>query len=41
MWIEPATGARFVIRLPLNRARSSQNVDMVAESSTSGDVSNR
>jgi signal transduction histidine kinase len=40
MWIEPATGARFVIRLPLNRARSSENVYMVAESSTSGDVSN-
>ena len=41
MWIEPAAGARFVIRLPLNRARSSQNVYMLAESSTSGDVSNR
>jgi signal transduction histidine kinase len=24
MWIEPAAGARFVIRIPLNRARSSQ-----------------
>ena len=25
MWTEPATGARFVIRLPLNRARSSHS----------------
>jgi signal transduction histidine kinase len=41
IWIEPATGARFVIRLPLNRARSSQNLYMLAESSTSGKVSKR
>jgi signal transduction histidine kinase len=34
MWIEPAAGARFVIRLPLNCARSSQNVHMHAESSS-------
>jgi signal transduction histidine kinase len=40
IWTEPASGARFVIRLPLNLARSSQNVDMLPESST-GDVSNR
>lgn len=40
IWTEPAIGARFVIRLPLNRARSSQNVYMLQESSTSGDVSN-
>jgi signal transduction histidine kinase len=26
IWTEPATGARFVIRLPLNRPRSRQNV---------------
>jgi signal transduction histidine kinase len=41
IWTEPATGARFVIRLPLNRARSSQNLYMLAESSTSGKVSKR
>jgi signal transduction histidine kinase len=40
IWTEPASGARFVIRLPLNVARSSQNVDMLPESS-SGDVSKR
>jgi signal transduction histidine kinase len=39
IWTEPASGARFVIRLPLNRNRSSQNIYMLAESSTSGDVS--
>jgi signal transduction histidine kinase len=39
IWTEPATDARFVIRLPLSRARSSQDVYMLAESSTSGDVS--
>jgi signal transduction histidine kinase len=39
IWTEPASGARFVIRLPLNRDRSSQNIYMLAESSTSGDVS--
>jgi signal transduction histidine kinase len=26
IWTEPASGARFVIRLPLKRVRSSQNV---------------
>ncbi len=41
MWIEPAAGARFVIRLPLNRARCPQNVYMLAESSNSGVVSNQ
>ena len=41
IWTEPASGARFVIRLPLKRTRSSQNVYMLAASSTSGDVSNR
>jgi signal transduction histidine kinase len=40
-WTEPASGARSVIRLPPNRARSSQNVYMLAESSTSRDVSKR
>jgi signal transduction histidine kinase len=39
MWIEPAAGARFVIRLPLERARSSQKISMLAESCSSGDVS--
>jgi signal transduction histidine kinase len=39
IWTEPASGARFVIRLPLNRAQSSQNVYMLAESSSSCDVS--
>jgi signal transduction histidine kinase len=38
IWTEPATGARFVIRLPLNRARSSiensQELYVLAESST-------
>jgi signal transduction histidine kinase len=38
IWTEPASGARFVIRLPLNLARSSQNFDMLPESSTSSDV---
>ena len=41
IWTEPASGARFVIRLPLKRARSSQSVYMLAESSTSDEVSNR
>ena len=41
IWTEPASGARFVIRLPLNHVRSSQNVYMLAESSTPGDVSKR
>jgi signal transduction histidine kinase len=41
IWTEPASGARFVIRLPLKRARSSPSVYMLAESSTSGEVSNR
>jgi signal transduction histidine kinase len=39
IWTEPASGAHFVIRLPPNRARSSQNVYMLPESSTSRDVS--
>jgi signal transduction histidine kinase len=41
IWTEPASGARFVIRLPLHRARSSHNIYMLAESSTPGDVSKR
>jgi nitrogen-specific signal transduction histidine kinase len=41
IWTEPASGARFVIRLPMNRARSSQNAYMLAESSTAGDVSKK
>jgi signal transduction histidine kinase len=39
IWTEPASGARFVIRLPMNRVGPSQNVYMLAESSTAGDVS--
>ena len=39
--LSQASGARFVIRLPLNRARSSQDVYMRPESSTAGDVSKR
>jgi signal transduction histidine kinase len=41
IWTEPASGARFVIRLPLQRARSSQSVHMLAESSTTARVSER
>jgi signal transduction histidine kinase len=41
IWTEPAIGARFVISLPLSCARSSQNVYMLAETSSSGDVSKR
>jgi signal transduction histidine kinase len=37
IWMEPATGARFIIRLPLNRARSPQKVYMLSASSISGD----
>ena len=39
IWIEPAAGARFVIRLPLKRLQSSQTFYVLAESSTSGDLS--
>jgi signal transduction histidine kinase len=41
IWTEPASGARFVIRLPLKRARSSQSVYMISESSNSRGASER
>jgi signal transduction histidine kinase len=41
IWTEPAAGARFVIRLPLNRDQSPQNIYELAESSPSGNESKR